>query len=75
MNRNYNPGEKVHYVPFEGCDESLYENGIVKSAAVQPGNYFVVFHCAGDWNKYYDYTGQNTNSKSLRPGWYEHSKT
>jgi len=23
-------GDKVHYIPFEGCDESLIENGIVK---------------------------------------------
>lgn len=66
------PGQKVHYIPFEGCDDSQYENGIIKCVNRNYlGHYFVVFHCADDWDNYQDYTGQNTSEDQLRAGWIE----
>jgi len=50
-------GDYVWYVPFEGCLESDYEKGRVKS--ISDENYvFVVYHCNNDWDNYKDYTGQ-----------------
>lgn len=64
-------GMKVHYIPFKGCNKSLYENGIVKSINSMMDNHvFVVFNCGDDWNRYQDYTGANTNVSQLREGWF-----
>lgn len=63
-------GDKVHYIPFEDCDTSLYENGIIKT--MHPtliDNCWVVYHCNNEWNRYCDYTGQLTDIKQLRKGW------
>ena len=61
-------GEKVHYIPFDGCPESLYENGIIKSFAPN-GNPFVVYNCNGEWHRIKDYTAANTPPDNLKPGW------
>jgi len=63
-------GDKVHYIPFEGCNESLIENGKIKSFA-ESGNPFVVYHCYNEWDKWMDYTGQNTPLNNVKEGWYE----
>jgi len=61
-------GDKVHYIPFSDCDESIIENGIVKS--LQNEEYcFVVFHWSDTPEKYQDFTGQRTDIKSLKKGW------
>ena len=61
---------KVHYIPFEGCDKSIYENGIIKSHSEYDENIlFVVFKCNDDWDNYKNYTGQSVNIKQLKPGW------
>lgn len=69
-----NNGDKVHYIPFEGCDESEYENGIVKSQSQVIGHLFVVYYCGGDWDNYRNYTAANTKRAQLRPGWHNKAK-
>lgn len=56
-------GQKVHYATEHGQKE----NGRVKS--ITEHSVFVVYHCAGNWDHYEDYTGANTNPRDLRPGW------
>lgn len=64
-------GDKVHYIPFEGCDSSKYENGIIKTMhPTEINKCWVVFHCNNEWDRYYDYTGQLTDIKQLREGWH-----
>lgn len=61
-------GDKVHYIPFEGCDDSIKENGIVKS--IQDENHcFVVFHWDKRPEEYQNFTGQKTKIKQLQLGW------
>ena len=62
------PGDKVHYIPFEGCEDSEYENGIVKSIS-NADNLFVVYHCGGDWKNFQNYTAARTSIKDLKVGW------
>ncbi len=63
-------GDKVHYVPFDGCDESLIENGMVKE---MPGHtntsIRVVYSCGGNWDDYMNYTSQLTPINKLGMGW------
>ena len=50
--------------------DDKFENGIIKEI---PENYSgcvrVVFHCAGEWENYMNYTSQLTPLKNLRLGW------
>jgi hypothetical protein len=65
-------GDKVHYIPFEGCDESQYENGVVKEILDHcPIAVRVVYHCAEEWDNYMNYTSQLTPIGKLRLGWIE----
>lgn len=62
-------GDKVHYIPYEGCDEKDYENGIVKKIGFDSHLVWVVYHCADDWDNYMNYTAAVTASDQLREGW------
>ncbi len=62
-------GTKVHYIPFEGCDPSQYENGVIKSHTDDLSHVFVVYHCSGEWENYQNYTAARTRIDQLRPGW------
>ncbi len=62
------PGQRVHYIPFEGCDPEQYENGIVKSVSDE-NHVFVVYNCGGEWSRYQDYTAARTHISQLRAGW------
>ena len=64
-------GDKVHYIPFEGCDPKQFENGIVKSVNLNPSHAFVVYNCGGDWENYMNYSAASTNLNNLKPGWHE----
>jgi len=65
-----NIGEKVTYVPFEGCDPSQYQNGIVKSHPEHNvDSVFVVYNCGEDWKNYKDYTAALTPVEKLKKGW------
>jgi len=59
-------GEKVTYVPAHGEPE----RGKVKSLSGDD-HCFVVYHCAGDWRNYQDYTAARTPNHLLRRGWDE----
>ncbi len=64
-------GDKVHYLPFEGCDESLYQNGMVKEIPDHTNNEIrVVFHCGGEWDNFMNYTSQLTPINKLQLGWF-----
>jgi hypothetical protein len=62
------PGDKVHYIPFEGADKSLYQNGIVKSFS-DDEHLFVVFNCGGEWENYRCFTAQRTRISQLKKNW------
>jgi hypothetical protein len=61
-------GDLVHYIPFEGCDVSKLENGIIKLVQNEK-EMRVVYHCAGDWHEYFNYTSALTHIKQLNNGW------
>lgn len=64
-------GDKVAYFPFEGCDEALVENGRVKEVPEESLTHArVVFHCAGEWENFMNYTSQLTPVERLRRGWW-----
>ena len=62
-------GDKVHYQPeYYGNDK--WENGRIKE--IRDGKIdgvWVVYNCAGNWNRYQDYTSALTNLRDLKPGW------
>ena len=62
-------GDRVRYQPSHyGLDE--WENGIVKE--VRPGvtdAVWVVYHCAGNWKRYTEYTSAKTDLRDLKVGW------
>jgi len=62
------PGDKIHYVaPHEGA---VPQNGMFKSLnEFDKTHIFVVFNCGEDWERYKDYTGQNTPISRVFPGW------
>ena len=62
-------GDKVHWIPYDGADRSLWENGIVKSFSDDGKIIFVVYHCGGEWDKFWNYTGCGTSSSELGRGW------
>ncbi len=62
---NLSKGQRVHYQK----DLMKPENGIVKSVVENGEAAFVVFHCAGEWDNYENYTGQYTRSVNLKDGW------
>jgi len=65
-------GDKVHYIPFNGCPESKYENGIVKEIPDHTTTEVrVVYHCAEEWDNYMNYTSALTSVDKLRLSWIE----
>lgn len=62
----YEIGEKVTF----HCDNGIKSKGIVKAISDQK-NVFVVYRCNGDWEHYYDYTGERSDIGYLTKGWEE----
>ncbi len=62
--RQINIGTQVHYISEKGK-----ENGIIKSFSEDKKTAFVVYNCAGEWKKYFNYTAQSTNINQLDYGW------
>ena len=58
-------GDKVTYLSF-----GKVEHGIVKSIS-DADHVFVVYHCAGNWDRYFDYTAARTEISDLVLGWVE----
>lgn len=69
-----NIGDKVHY-RLTRCDSGEWSNGIVKKILKDHDNVFVVYHCAGEWEKYESYPGVLTNLRDLHPGWQHKDQT
>jgi len=69
-----NIGDKVHYIPFEGCDENQMENGLVKRLTSDGQGAFVVYNCNGEWDNIDNYTAANTNFKDLKLGWVKNAR-
>ncbi len=66
---NLRVGQKVHYQP-EQYGKTRWENGIIKEIRQDiPDAIWVVYHCAGEWTSYKDYTGAKTNLRDLRLNW------
>ena len=66
-------GDEVHYQPEHYLAEDEWENGIVKE--IRDSNMisvWVVYNCAGNWDRYRDYTGALTNLSDLNLGWRHH---
>lgn len=63
----FEKGNKVSYLPPHKKDKIFAEHGIVKS--VTESGVFVVYHCAGEWENYENYTAALTNPKDLFHGW------
>lgn len=58
-------GDKVRDVSFRG-----EENGIVKEIRPERKDVvLVVYHCAGEWENFMDYTGASTKISDLKMGW------
>jgi hypothetical protein len=67
---NIKIGDKVHYIPFEDCDASLIENGVVKEIPDHTNTEIrVVFHCGGEWDNFMNYTSALTPISKLKLGW------
>ena len=63
-------GDKVYYIPFDGCDASKIENGMVKEIPDYSEDQIrVVFHCAGDWENFNQFISQLTPLDKLEKGW------
>ena len=63
-------GQKVHYQP-DHYGKEKWENGIIKE--IRQGTdrgVWVVYNCAGNWDRYEDYTSALTNLRDLKLGWW-----
>ncbi len=61
----FKQGDRVHYTSGHGSKE----NGIVKGINESGSIAWVVYKCAGEWDRYMDYTGAATNIEDLSFGW------
>jgi hypothetical protein len=58
----------VTYIPFKGCDRSLWEMGKVKSYNNAQKIAWVVYKCNNDWDNFENYTAAATNYSDLLRG-------
>lgn len=63
-------GDKVHYQPSH-YGEDKWENGLVKiiNTDIRMDAVWVVYNCAGEWDRYQDYTSACTRLVDLKLGW------
>jgi len=62
-------GGKVSYQPSHYRSDE-WENGMIKEIPDHTTESVrVVYHCAGDWKNYKDYTSALTNLRDLKIGW------
>ena len=64
-------GDKVCYIPFDGCNKEKYQNGIIKSFNSYTLDPFIVYNCNNDWDNYKDYTAALTPITRVKLGWIE----
>ena len=62
-------GDRVHYQP-EHYGNKRWENGLIKEIRDDiTDGVWVVYNCAGNWDRYTDYTSAKTNLRDLKIGW------
>ena len=62
-------GDKVHYQP-KHYGENEWGNGVIKEIREEKLDaVWVVYHCAGNWDRYSEYTSALTNLRDLKLGW------
>jgi len=62
-------GNKVRYHP-EHYRPNEWENGIIKEIREEKmDGVWVVYNCAGNWDRYEDYTSALTSLRDLKLGW------
>jgi hypothetical protein len=65
-------GQHVHYQPDHYKESNRFENGIVKEVRDECDDaVWVVYNCAGEWDRYREYTSAKTNLRDLCIGWRE----
>jgi hypothetical protein len=68
--KDFQVGDKVHYIPYKDCPQKLFENGIVKEIPESEHEEIrVVYYCSGDWDRYMIYTSALTPVNKLQKGW------
>jgi hypothetical protein len=65
MEHTFQPGDYVTYCPKFGQKE----HGRIKILHTNGASAWVVYHCAGEWERYEAYTGALTNFSDLKKGW------
>ena len=62
-------GVRVHYQPSH-YENDEYENGIVKEIPSHTNQVVrVVYNCAGEWDRFMDFTSALTDIRDLQIGW------
>jgi dTDP-4-dehydrorhamnose 3,5-epimerase-like enzyme len=59
-------GMKVTYCPQFGN----WQKGIVKHNPNNEKTVFVVYKCNNEWDRYLDFTGEETDIEDLKIGWH-----
>jgi len=68
---HYQPAhyQPAHYQPAHHKNEK-WENGIVKEIREDVlDDVWVIYNCAGNWDRYTDYTSAKTDLRDLKLGW------
>lgn len=62
-------GDKVYYQPSH-YEENEWENGMIKEIPSHTNNAVrVVYNCAGNWDRFMEYTSALTDLRDLKMGW------
>lgn len=62
-------GDKVCYQPSH-YEEDEWENGMIKEIPSHTNEAVrVVYNCAGNWDRFMEYTSALTNLRDLKMGW------
>jgi hypothetical protein len=67
--KRFRVGDKVNYQPSHFKDNE-WENGRIKEIRDECNDaVWVVYNCANQWDRYFDYTSAKTNLRDLKLGW------
>jgi len=72
MSSNFRKGNKVHYVPYEGCSNEECRNGVVKNTFNGYDDHTnIAFDCTHEPENYMKYKGELTLDSKVKLGWVE----